>query len=182
MTFPVIRIRLIPCGPAPSEVLAALREDLARELGAAAVLGKELPMPDQAYSPHCRQYLAEAFLPRLREPQESQELALAITDVDLYAPWLNFVFGLADPRSRSAIISITRLRPEFYGQPADPGLFRLRVLKEAIHELGHLLGLSHCRRPACVMFFSNSLADTDRKGPGFCEDCRGKLRNIGGGG
>jgi len=53
-----------------------------------------------------------------------------------------------------------------------------RALKEAVHELGHLLGLPHCDNPRCIMFFSNTLADTDRKGPGFCPACRGKLPQM----
>ncbi len=63
----------------------------------------------------------------------------------------------------------------FYGLPSNPQLFKERALKEAIHELGHLLGLGHCPNPACVMFFSNSLGDTDRKGPGLCPECRRRL-------
>ena len=96
--------------------------------------------------------------------------------MDLTVPGLNFVFGLADPASRGAVISLARLYPEFYGQPRDPGLFKARALKEAVHELGHLLGLGHCPDPACVMAFSNSLSDTDRKGPEFCARCREFLR------
>jgi archaemetzincin len=105
-----------------------------------------------------------------------EEVVLGVTGVDLTAPGLNFVFGLADPRSRAAVISLARLYPEFYGQPRDPRRFKARAVKEAVHELGHLLGLGHCPDPACVMSFSNSLADTDKKGPGFCAPCRELLR------
>jgi archaemetzincin len=38
--------------------------------------------------------------------------------------------------------------------------------------LGHTYGLVHCRNPHCVMFFSNSLIDTDVKGPDFCQKCK----------
>ncbi len=47
-----------------------------------------------------------------------------------------------------------------------------RVVKEAIHELGHTYGLGHCRDARCIMYFSNSLLDTDRKGAAFCVNCR----------
>ncbi len=83
--------------------------------------------------------------------------------MDLTVPGLNFVFGLADPARGAAVISLARLYPEFYGQPRDPRRFKERAVKEAVHELGHLLGLGHCPDPACVMSFSNSLADTDRR-------------------
>ena len=69
------------------------------------------------------------------------------------------------------------LRQEFYNLPRDQGLFHKRGLTEAVHELGHTYGLGHCRNPRCVMFFSNSLVDTDRKGPEFCPDCKKQLES-----
>jgi len=51
-------------------------------------------------------------------------------------------------------------------------LFLRRALTEAVHEVGHLLGIGHCPQPTCVMHFSNSLYDTDRKGPTFCSRCQ----------
>src|SRR5207244_9928385 len=47
-----------------------------------------------------------------------------------------------------------------------------RVVKTAVHELGHTLGLGHHgANPQCVMFFSEKLADTDRKSRDFCRAC-----------
>jgi len=60
----------------------------------------------------------------------------------------------------------------------DKGLFRERILKEAVHELGHTFGLSHCSSPSCVMFFSNSLPGTDRKKSDFCPECRRRLLRV----
>ena len=65
----------------------------------------------------------------------------------------------------------------FYGLPDDAALFQHRVLKEAIHELGHTLGLSHCGNRRCVMHFSNSLSDTDIKGQDLCLNCRSLLED-----
>jgi archaemetzincin len=67
-------------------------------------------------------------------------------------------------------IGLARLRQEFYGLKSDNSLFLERVVKEATHELGHAFGLRHCPRQKCVMFFSNSLADTDRKCRRFCNE------------
>jgi archaemetzincin len=167
-----LTIRLISVGSLPPALLGFLQEGLTRELDAVVRMGGNLPLP--ASCPEGRsQYPGAPLLAALaaaRPPGE--EVVLGVTGVDLTAPGLNFVFGLADPPSRCAVISLARLYPEFYGQPRDPRLFKARALKEAVHELGHLWGLGHCPDPGCVMFFSNSLADTDRKGPGFCERCR----------
>jgi len=170
------KIKLVSVGSLPPPLLSFLQEGLARELGAVVQVGGNLPLPASCPEGR-RQYPGEPFLEVLaaaRTPED--EVILGVTGVDLYVSGLNFVFGLADPRSRGAVISLARLYPEFYGQPRNPQLFKERALKEAIHELGHLLDLGHCPDSACIMFFSNSLADTDRKGPGLCARCRELLK------
>jgi archaemetzincin len=172
-----LTVRLISVGSLPPAMLGFLEEGIRRELGAVVRPGGHLPLP--ASCPEGRnQYPGAPFLAALAAARASgEEVVLGVTGVDLTVPGLNFVFGLADPPSRCAIISLARLYPEFYGQPRNPGLFKARAAKEAVHELGHLLGLGHCPDPACVMAFSNSLGDTDRKGPGFCGRCRESWRH-----
>jgi DNA polymerase-4 len=97
-----------------------------------------------------------------------------VTEHDLYAGGLNFVFGLAECPGRAALISLYRL-----GQEAGEALFRERALKEALHELGHSLSLGHCPDSCCVMHFSNCLADTDRKGSEPCARCTRALARAG---
>jgi archaemetzincin len=170
-----LKIKPVSVGSLPPPLLSFLQEGLARELGAVVQMGGNLPLPASC-SEGRRQYPGSPFLEALAATRiPGDDMLLGVTGVDLYVPGLNFVFGLADPRSRCGLISLARLYPEFYGQPRNPALFKERALKEAIHELGHLWGLGHCPDPACIMFFSNSLTDTDRKGPGFCRLCRERL-------
>ena len=72
---------------------------------------------------------------------------------------------------RVGAIYLSRLRQEFYGFISSSDLFQQRTTKEIVHELGHLLKLSHCDKRYCVMHFSNSLKDTDFKGYNFCDKC-----------
>ena len=95
--------------------------------------------------------------------------------MDLYVPDLNFVFGEADTYSGVVLISVIRLRQEFYGLRPDKKLFKERAVKEAVHELRHVCGLDHYTHPDCIMYFYNSISDTDRKGPGFCRLCKERL-------
>jgi archaemetzincin len=74
---------------------------------------------------------------------------------------MNFVFGLAHP-GNAAVLSTHRL------DSLD------LVNKEAIHEMGHVLGLQHCTND-CVMQFSNSLDEAKAKPATLCERCRSLL-------
>jgi archaemetzincin len=173
------RIILIVFGTLSEALIQYLIEELARQFDALVLTKGNVSVPSQAYDSPRRQYRAEVFLSFLAPwRQELLDLALGLTCMDLFVPELNFVFGLAESRQRCAIVSVARLDPQFYNQPPDPALWQERALKEAVHELGHLLDLPHCQNPRCIMFFSNTLADTDRKGPGFCQACRGKIPGL----
>lgn len=163
-------ILIIPVGEIESEVLSHLCSALSAIFNRAIQPGARLPHPEYALNVKRRQYAAGEILARLPGS------ALGVTDLDLYVPQLNFVFGLADPVNQRAVIALRRLRQEFYGLPEDRELFLGRVVKEAVHELGHTCGLSHCPNRRCVMAFSNSLADTDYKGQAFCQRCSSKLK------
>lgn len=162
-----MRLSILPFLGVDNRDLQALIGDLAVQGIEAEVLGPR-DVPSEAYDPDRRQYRAEALLQRVKEQPERH--LLGVTDRDLYAGDLNFVFGLAQLPGKAALISLHRLR-----HGADEAGFRGRALKEAMHEIGHTLGLAHCPDPNCVMHFSNSLADTDRKGAIYCRVCRGKL-------
>ncbi len=168
-------IIIIPAGHIIGETLHILARDAGAILDKAARVGKGLPDPGYGLNSKRGQYSAEAILYEVFKSKERgpHERVLGVVDHDLYVPEFNFVFGIA--LGNSALISMTRLRPEFYGLEPDPPLFRKRLLTEAVHELGHTYGMGHCANPFCVMFFSNTLNDTDRKGVDFCEPCRHAL-------
>ena len=127
-----------------------------------------LKLPEEGYHRSRDQWLAGRLIEAL---PDRDGLILGITTKDIFAPNLNFLFGQAHPHTGKAIISTFRLRPEFYGREKDDVLFNERILKEAVHELGHIFLLSHCPDKSCIMHFSNTIYDTDQKGPGFCERC-----------
>jgi len=145
-----------------------------------------ISLEDSDYHKSRRQYNASSIIRKLVKHVNNKEYfrTLGVMDNDIYTRELNFVFGIAivpKPQFMKsegvALISITRLRETFYRREDDETLFDLRVLKEAIHELGHTFGLRHCDNH-CIMQFSNHLADTDKKPPEFCESCQKELKLI----
>jgi archaemetzincin len=127
-----------------------------------------------AYNPVRGQYHSTEILKRLlQDPHAESWRILGVTDVDLYIPILTFVFGEAQLGDTGALVSTHRLRPEFYGMPQDPGLIQERLLKEALHELGHTFGLQHCPNYLCVMSASHSVERIDLKQADFCMACTG---------
>jgi archaemetzincin len=172
-----MKICLVPLGSLDAEVFDAVAQAVEDAFGIEVAVHAALPVPEHALNEARGQYLSTAILRSLMPliPPDASRL-LAITDVDLFVPQLNFVFGEAAIDGRVCIISLHRLRPEFYGQQPDKRLFAERAVKEAIHELGHTFGLRHCHDSRCVMSFSNTIEDTDLKSAHFCEDTARKLR------
>jgi archaemetzincin len=172
----VEQIIILPLGKIEREVLDSIASGLHEAFGADVLIDKPVPVPASAYHPGRRQHRSTAILWMLgRSTAGGQDCMLGVIDQDLYVPELNFVFGETDRNARTAVISLTRLRQEYYGLGSDRERFLARAVKEAVHELGYLVGFGHCSDRRCIMHFSDSLEDTDQKGPGFCARCRGTL-------
>lgn len=100
---------------------------------------------------------------------------LLVVGQDIFRPGDVFLFGLARPRARVAILSTARLSNEYYGRPPGDSDLVDRIGKEGAHEIGHLLGLGHCPDTACIMYNPHTLFELDAKKKAFCPAC---LQNL----
>jgi archaemetzincin len=148
-----------------------LGQSLSRKMGFRLQTGIVSRLPDEAYNANSNQYYAVPILSKLELLKGAEdEILLAVADEDLYIPSQNFVFGQSNSIGRTAIVSILRLKPEYYGLPDDEDLVRSRLLAAALHELGHLLGLRDCSNE-CVMRRIRNVNELDRRPGGFCPNC-----------
>lgn len=172
------KIFLLPLGGIEDGFLESLKEGLTGIFSAGVEVLPSIPIPEGTLHPLRGQYHSGRILISLSRSfsiNKGDQRVLGITEADLYAEGLNYIFGLADRKTGFSMISLARLRQGFYGLPPDEELFKNRILKESVHEIGHTYGLYHCQRNECVMRFSSSLKDTDCKEHSFCPDCLKKL-------
>lgn len=119
--------------------------------------GGKLNIFEGAWNPARKQYDSYMLLDYLIRRMDSG-YSLWVIDKDIYCDKVNFVFGLAMYHI-AGIVSIHRLDSS------------QMVAKEAVHEVGHVLGLRHCNN-RCVMQFSNTLEEASRKPDTICDRCR----------
>ncbi|MFX0174554.1 MAG: archaemetzincin family Zn-dependent metalloprotease [Candidatus Hodarchaeota archaeon] len=179
-------IELLEIGDLEKSILLRLRDKLSDIFNSfdmsVKIAREQIQLENTEYNSKRRQYDADKILKRIiRDTRNHKSFRiLGVIDKDIFSEPLNFVFGIAQKPIKKfsgvpvvSLISITRLREQFYSKPDNNEIFELRILKEAIHELGHTLSLEHCEK-SCIMRFSNSLMDTDNKPAHFCESCRNK--------
>jgi archaemetzincin len=165
------KIFVVPLDESSRSHAEWLGQTLSRKMGFRLQSGIVSRLPEEALNAASNQYYAVPILAKLELLKGAEdEIILSVTDEDLYIPNQNFVFGQANSVGRTAIVSIHRLKPEFYGLPEDEELLRSRLLASALHELGHLLGLKNCSND-CVMKAIGNVNELDHRPDGFCPSC-----------
>ena len=144
-----------------------------------ARVASPLPDPTYAFDPVRSQYGSARILTELLErAAPGAERILGVTDRDLFIPMLSYVYGHAQFKGRAAVVSLARLRQEFYGLPPMRALFLARAAKEAVHEIGHTLHLTHCDDYRCAMAPSHAVEWIDLKESSLCDACRAQALQI----
>ena len=156
---------LIPLGPVDPLAVSIVAAHLQSVLDLPTEIQAEQVRPDFAYLDARRQYEAGAILKHIECFSSPRPFRLGLLAGDLCVPILTYVFGESQLGGHAAVVSLYRLRDR------QAHLVYERAAKISLHEVGHLLGLEHCRTAGCLMRFSKQLEQLDQLPLMFCSAC-----------
>ena len=170
-----MRVRLLVVGDAPPGLAEAVAEGLRSSFDVAAPETARIDLA--GLSDPARAQVDALRLLEALPPNVGDEIVLAMTGSDLFAPSLAYVFGLSPLGGRKGVLSWSRLRPG-REEAAGKTLLIRRTLTEALHEIGHATSLVHCAVPACAMHRSLWPEAVDLKEPSYCPACTAELEQV----
>jgi archaemetzincin len=169
----VREVQLVPIGQVQGPFLRELEAPIAQVLGVGAYLGKAaLPAPAFAFNKDRGQYHTTAIMRRLLTIKDvGTPLIMGVAEVDLFVPDSSFVYGEADREAHASVMSLWRLKSE-----GDS--WKRRTFVEAVHQTGHLIGLSYCEDARCAMYLATTITDAERRQLNLCNNCKNELQKI----
>ena len=167
-----MKVRLLALGDVPPRLAEAVLAGLPHPY-AGGEIGRLPALLEKCYDRQRAQVDASCLIEQVPDPEPGW-LAMGLTGADLFMPALTYVFGISHLGGHRGIVSWYRLRPEEEG-PDAPALFVRRIITEAVHELGHTMGLIHCVVPDCAMHRSLWAEGVDLKHPEYCPSCLATL-------
>ncbi len=140
------------------------------------VVAAHRPLPREAYYPPRQRYRAEKLLDYLQTLlPDGADRILGLTSVDISTTKGTIkdwgIMGLATIDGRVSVLSSFRCSRRVR-KPSDA---RIRLGKVAVHEIGHTLGLDHCKTQGCLMHDAEGSALTVNDEYDLCARCRAKL-------
>jgi archaemetzincin len=170
-----MKVGILAVGQVAPEILEGIVDGIVKTFPdtSAGIINDVLSVPQAAFDRKRSQYSSSQILDEIKAyaaQKPDYHRILGVLNIDIFSQGLKYVFGEANVIGKVALISLWRLKPEFYRDKPNLSLYILRAQKEAMHEIGHTLGIQHCPHSLCVMHFSNSIFDTDYKQTLLCDE------------
>nr|WP_321227825.1 matrixin family metalloprotease [uncultured Psychroserpens sp.] len=180
-------IGIQPYGDIDSKVLDAMTEILKTSYQTQVYVLDKKELPQEAFinikSPR---YRADSLLIDLKKQcPDSIDYIIGITSKDIsttkrnangdiktpeskYSDW--GIFGLGYKPGKSCVVSTFRIKN------VEASLFKSRLQKISVHEIGHNMGLDHCKTEKCVMQDAvESINTVDLANFELCTNCHHKI-------
>lgn len=166
-------------GAVPLNAAQIVAAHISAHLNLAVEILPPLAHPDHAYNQNRDQYNAAMILKNLHKRHfDAYFKIMALTNVDIFAPIFEYLFGEAKLGGKCALVSLFRLFKNPDGPPPPPALAFERAAKVALHELSHLFNLLHCEDRRCLMHFSGGVRELDQTPFLFCRYCSRYIRDY----
>lgn len=167
-----LRIVISPVGRRDDGLLDLLSLRIRAVFGCGSETVSLLKSIDFALDPVRRQYHSTPILEKLSDAAPGWALkVLGLVEEDLFIPILTHIYGEAQLGGRACMVSTHRLGEGLPSTGQGRAAYEERVVKEAIHELGHTFNLRHCPDTACIMHYCHTVEDVDRKANDLCRYC-----------
>ena len=171
-------VGVVPLGEVPEIALKVIAAHISGYYKLSVQILPPLGHPDYAFHERRFQYDAGIILKAFESIQfEDYEKVIGVLNLDLFVPIFTYVFGEAKQGGKFALVSLFRLDKNPDGHPSPSSLIFERAAKVALHELGHLFNLFHCREKKCLMHFSGGIQDLDETPMYLCRYCSTYLKN-----
>ena len=143
---------------------------------AKVVVLNPINLPSSAYyAPHAR-YRADTLIAILKKTKPATcKYIIGLTTKDISCTKGDIpdwgIFGLGYRPGPSSVVSTFR-----YKKGVSEQVFHDRFLKICLHEIGHNLGLAHCKSPGCMMNDAKGKISTvDNAKMDLCNNCKQRI-------
>ena len=165
-------ILISPIGELSGELINGIAAEIERVFGYSTAVDCVLQDLSFALDQKRNQYHSTMILEQLAACSPHRAIRIiAIAQVDLFIPILTHVYGEAQLGGTACVVSTFRLNEGRSGMNISQKYIE-RIVKEAIHELGHTFKLRHCPEEACIMHYCRNEEDVDRKSNELCRYCK----------
>jgi len=172
-------IGVVPIGEVDEMVPKVVAANITSHMGVDAMVIAPMKHPAYALDPRKLQYDAGLIIEALGGCADAgYDKVVGVLSVDLFVPIFSYVYGEAQQGGRCAVVSTYRIGDNQRGRSGDSAVLLERTAKIAMHELGHLFDLTHCRNPRCLMHFSGDLMMLDEIQFSLCHYCRAFWRSA----
>ena len=173
------KIALVPLGFTDTHLTSLLQSEIEAFYKDDVEVMPNTKLPSASYYSPRNRYRADSLIAILARSKSYQhyDKVIGITGKDIsttkdsYADW--GIFGLGYCPGKSCVISTFRLKKN----ARDKEHVNDRVVKVALHELGHTFGLPHCNSSnICLMRDAEgTIKSVDTEEKILCSNCRNKL-------